>query len=142
MAIARKESRFNPKAVSWADAQGLMQINPNTAKRMMGKDQTDLFNPQTSIELGARHIQMDLSRFDDRLPLAIAAYNAGDEVVSRWLKRYPVSDPLLFLDLIPYRETRDYTGFVLNNYFWYQRIYSKDYPNQTLQSLMHNRPAK
>jgi soluble lytic murein transglycosylase len=138
MAIARKESRFNPKAVSWADAQGLMQINPNTAKRMTGKDQTDLFNPLTSIELGARHIQMDLSRFDNRLPLAIAAYNAGDEVVSRWLKRYAVSDPLLFLDLIPYRETRDYTGFVLSNYFWYRRLYSTDYPNQNLHSLMRS----
>jgi len=126
MAIARKESRFNPKAVSWADAQGLMQINPTTAKRMTGRDQTDLFNPQTSIELGARHIQADLSRFSGRLPLAIAAYNAGDEVVARWLKRYPVSDPLLFLDLIPYRETRDYTGFVLSNYFWYRKMYTQE----------------
>ncbi|MFM8269505.1 MAG: transglycosylase SLT domain-containing protein [Pseudomonadota bacterium] len=126
LAIARKESRFNPKAVSWADAQGLMQINPTTAKRMTGRDETDLFNSKTSIELGARHIHTDLDKFDDRLSLAIAAYNAGDEAVSRWLKRYPVSDPLLFLDLIPYRETRDYTGFVLSNYFWYRKIYTKD----------------
>lgn len=126
LAIARKESRFNPKAVSWADAQGLMQINPLTAKRMTGKDQIDLFNPKISIELGARHLQLDLSRFDNRLSLAIAAYNAGDEVVSRWLKRYSVSDPLLFLDLIPYRETRDYTGFVLSNYFWYRKIYTTE----------------
>ena len=126
MAIARKESRFNPKALSWARAQGLMQINPDTAKRMTGREDSDLFNPETSIDLGARHISTDLSRFDGRLSFAIAAYNAGDEVVSRWIKRYAVSDPVLFLDLIPYRETRDYVGAVLSNYFWYRKLYSQE----------------
>lgn len=129
MAIARKESRFNPKAMSWARAQGLMQINPDTAKRMTGKDDSDLFNPDISIALGAKHIQTDLSRFDKHLSFAIAAYNAGDEVVSRWIKRYPVPDPILFLDLIPYRETRDYVGAVLGNYFWYRKLYSSEPPS-------------
>ena len=126
MAIARKESRFNPKAVSWANAQGLMQINPETARQMTGKDSLDLYNPSIGIDLAALHLESDLSRFDGRLPHAIAAYNAGHEVVFRWVQRYVVSDPILFMDLIPYRETRDYTGFVLSNYYWYKKIYTKE----------------
>lgn len=130
LSIARKESRFNPLAVSWANAQGLMQINPDTAQKMTGKSDSNLFDPALGIQLAARHLKEDLDRFDNHLPHAIAAYNAGDAVVSNWIQRYPVEDPILFLDLIPYRETRDYTAFVLSNYVWYRKLYTKDYPNQ------------
>ena len=126
LAVARKESRFNPKAVSWANAQGLMQINPETAKRMTGREESALFDPSLSVRLGAQHLKEDLSRFDNQLAYAIAAYNAGDLVVTKWIKRYPVSDPILFMDLIPYRETRDYVGFVLSNYYWYKKLYSRE----------------
>lgn len=126
LSIARKESRFNPKAVSWANAQGLMQINPDTAKRMTGRENSSLFDPAVSIRLGAQHLKQDLARFDNQLAYAIAAYNAGDLVVSKWIKRYPVSDPILFMDLIPYRETRDYVSFVMSNYYWYRKLYSKE----------------
>lgn len=124
LSIARKESRFNPQAVSSANAQGIMQINPATAKRMTGNETDNLFNPAISIDLAARHLSEDLSRFDGHLPHAIAAYNAGEEAVSNWIKRYTVSNPILFIDLIPYRETRDYTGSVLSYYYWYRKIYS------------------
>jgi len=130
LSIARKESRFNPLAVSWANAQGLMQINPDTAKKMSGHSMSDLFDPNVGVGLAARHLQEDLSRFDNHLPHAIAAYNAGDAAVSRWITRYPTSDPILFLDLIPYRETRDYTAFVLSNYVWYRKLYAKGYPTK------------
>jgi soluble lytic murein transglycosylase len=126
LAIARKESRFNPRAVSSANAQGLMQINPETAKKMSGGEPGDLFNPDLSIRLGARHLQEDLSRFNGQLTYAVAAYNAGNEAITRWIERYQVSDPILFMDLIPYRETREYTAFVLSNYFWYQILYTKN----------------
>jgi soluble lytic murein transglycosylase len=126
LAIARKESRFNPRAVSSANAQGLMQINPDTALKMTGSSSSDLFSPELSIRLGAKHLLLDLSRFDGKLPHTIAAYNAGDEAVSRWVQRYTVSNPLLFLDLIPYRETRDYVAFVFSNYYWYRKLYSSE----------------
>lgn len=124
LAVARKESRFNPKAVSSANAQGLMQINPESAKKMTGNDSSDLFSPQVSIQLGVKHLRQDLTRFGGELPHAIAAYNAGDEAVSRWVQRYTVSNPILFMDLIPYRETREYVSFVLSNYYWYRKLYS------------------
>jgi soluble lytic murein transglycosylase len=131
LSIARKESRFNTQAVSSANAQGLMQINPATAKRMTGNESDNLFNPSTSIDLAARHLSEDLSRFDGHLPHAIAAYNAGEEAVSNWIRRYTVNNPILFIDLIPYRETRDYTGFVLSYYYWYRKIYS-NHPEEAL----------
>lgn len=126
LAVARKESRFNPRAVSSANAQGLMQINPNTANQMTGSTSSDLLDPSLSIQLGARHLERDLSRFNGKLPQAIAAYNAGHEAVSRWMERYKIEDPVLFMDLIPYRETRDYTAFVLSNYFWYRKLYTSN----------------
>lgn len=125
LSIARKESRFNPRALSSANAQGLMQINPETAHQMTGGNPGDLFDLKISIQLGARHLERDLSRFEGKLPQAIAAYNAGHEAVERWVDRYKVTDPILFMDLIPYRETRDYTAFVLSNYFWYRKLYTK-----------------
>lgn len=138
LSIGKKESRFNPLAVSWANAQGLMQINPDTAQRMTGKIDSNLFDPAVGIHLAARHLKEDLDHFNNNLPHAIAAYNAGDAVVSKWIQRYPVEDPVLFLDLIPYRETRDYTAFVLSNYVWYRKLYTKDYPNQIPLVLKHD----
>ncbi|MBI1860802.1 MAG: transglycosylase SLT domain-containing protein [Deltaproteobacteria bacterium] len=88
MAIAHKESKFDPLAQSPANARGLMQLS-----------------------------------WAGRGFLILANYNAGEEPVQSWLRRYTMEDPLLFIDLIPYRETRDYVGYVLTNYYWYRRLY-------------------
>lgn len=76
-----------------------------------------------------------------QLPLMIASYNAGEATVATWTQRYPTTDLLLFIDLIPYRETRDYVGFVLSNYFWYRRLYGEN-AGATLASLTSGQLAK
>jgi soluble lytic murein transglycosylase len=124
LAVARKESTLNPKAVSPANAQGLLQINPDTAKRLSGKETSDLFDPRVNTELAARYWAELREVMKGQLPLMIASYNAGEQTVAHWTQRYPTNDLVLFIDLIPYRETRDYVGFVLSNYFWYKRLYS------------------
>lgn len=124
LAIARKESQFNPKAISIANARGLLQLNPETAKKLAAVTEDQLFDPATNIELGAKYVRQ-LLRLLGSTPLAVAAYNAGETPVQNWMKRFPLEDPILFSDLIPYRETRDYVGYVLSNYFWYRRLYAQ-----------------
>lgn len=123
LAIARKESQFNPKAISIANARGLLQLNPETAKKLAPVSEEALFDPATNIELGAKYVRQ-LLKLLGGTPLVVAAYNAGEASVQNWVKRFPKDDPILFCDLIPYRETRDYVGYVLSNYFWYRRLYS------------------
>ena len=134
LAIARKESHLDPKAISPANAQGLLQLNPETAKRLSGGGDPDLFDPKVNTELASRYIRELRSQMRDQLALVIASYNAGEQTVATWTQRYPTTDPLLFIDLIPYRETRDYVGFVLTNYYWYRRLYS-DNPQAALSQL-------
>ncbi len=139
LALARRESSFDYKAVSNANAQGLLQINPDTAKRLMGQNEVDLFNPDQNIALGAHYLQTLIQENGGKIPLALAAYNAGEEAVARWQKRIIVSDPVLFVDLIPYRETRDYVSGVLGNYFWYHKLYRSDVPD-IFKDLAVNKP--
>ncbi len=141
LSIARKESTMNPKAVSPANAQGLLQLNPDTAKRLSSAANIDLFDPRTNAELAARYMAELRETMKGQLPLMIASYNAGEATVATWTQRYPTTDLLLFIDLIPYRETRDYVGFVLSNYFWYRRLYGEN-AGATLASLTSGQLAK
>jgi soluble lytic murein transglycosylase len=79
-AIIKAESAFDPKAVSWAGARGLMQLMPNTARQM---EVTDSFDPEQNIMGGSRYLREMLNRFGGDLTLAIAAYNCGPERVAR-----------------------------------------------------------
>lgn len=127
LALCRKESAFDAKAVSLADAQGLCQIQPATARRVNGGDGFDLFQPTQNLRIGAKYLQQLFAEFDSKPALAAAAYNAGEEAVRRWRGRLgAIADPVLALDLTPYRETRDYVAQVLGNYFWYRRLYADD----------------
>jgi soluble lytic murein transglycosylase-like protein len=126
LAVGRKESKFDPKAISPANAQGLLQVHPNTAKRLTGGADVDLTNPYVNITLGAHYLSELMKRAQGRLPWALAAYNAGEDAARSWLARFPHPDPLLHIDLITFRETRNYVGFVLTNYYWYRRLYQPD----------------
>lgn len=118
IAIARAESALTPDAVSRAGAQGLMQLMPATARRLAGPHgisldgENPLFDPETNIQLGALHLAELVDRFNHPV-LALAAYNAGPEAVERWWGRFQPDDPLIFLEAIPYRETREYVSRVL-----------------------------
>lgn len=133
ISIARRESAFNVKAVSSANARGLMQLLPNVKNEL--KKQNNLFDPDDNVEVGAHYVLKLLKQVDGQIHLALAAYNAGPHKVSAWTERYPVSDPILFTDLIPYRETREYVASVLRNYYWYRRIHQND-RNLTPQRIL------
>jgi len=98
VAVIEAESEFNPRAVSRRGAQGLMQLMPETAATL-GVD--DPFDPRANIDGGVRHLRALLDRFDNNLPLALAAYNAGEVAV---IKHRGVP---------PYRETRGYVSRIL-----------------------------
>ncbi len=126
LAVALRESAFNSTAVSGAKARGLLQLLPGTARRL--KKKANLFDPETNINIGAQYIVNMLARTEGRLPLALAAYNAGPGKVATWVKLYPMEDPVLFIDLVPFKETREYIGSVLRNYYWYRRIHKSPEP--------------
>ena len=100
-AVIRAESGFNPRAVSRKGAQGLMQLMPSTATTLGVRNS---FDPREKIHGGVRHLRGLIDRFPGNLPLAIAAYNAGEKAV------------LTYGGIPPYPETQDYVGKVLRFY--------------------------
>lgn len=124
-ALIRQESAFQEEARSRVGAAGLMQLMPRTARLM---DRTavgrKLYQPEVNLRVGIKFFERLVERYDGDVELALAAYNAGPEVVDRWVKRYPRKNRLLFLDLIPYAETRNYVTLIGRNYFWYSKIYA------------------
>jgi len=131
-ALIREESRFDPEAVSWAGALGLMQLMPQTAERLLraldGLDAGDvkrngLMDVRNNILIGSGYLSRLIKEFN-ALPCAIAAYNAGENAVRRWLnKGTEVVDIDEFIEDIPYKETRRYVKKVLKSYWQYRRLY-------------------
>jgi soluble lytic murein transglycosylase len=124
ISLIRQESAFNKKARSIAGARGLMQIMPATARMVARKHVSRLFDPSINIEVGTKYFLNRLRQYEGDVELTLAAYNAGFSRVDDWRKRYPTDNRLLFLDLIPFRETRDYVSSILRNYYWYVKLYS------------------
>jgi soluble lytic murein transglycosylase-like protein len=97
-AVIEAESDFNPRAVSRRGARGLMQLMPKTAKRL---GVADPFDPKENIEGGVKHLRAMMDRFDNNIPLALAAYNAGEVAVIK------------YRGVPPYRETRAYVKRIM-----------------------------
>ncbi|MGQ9424641.1 transglycosylase SLT domain-containing protein [Gilvimarinus sp. F26214L] len=118
-AIARQESAFAADARSPAGAMGLMQLLPSTAKRTareqgMRYDYWDLIDPNQNIQLGSRYLHGLLTRFNGNPILAAAAYNAGPYRVQQWLENGDRQLPYdIWIETIPYKETRNYVQNVL-----------------------------
>ena len=119
--LIRQESAFDPQARSRVGATGLMQLMPSTARRIVGM-RGQLKDPDYNLHAGIKFLENLVNRFDGEVHFALAAYNAGPGKVDEWQKRYPTQDPLLFIDTIPYRETREYVAFILRNYHWYRSL--------------------
>ncbi|MEL7311762.1 MAG: transglycosylase SLT domain-containing protein [Pseudomonadota bacterium] len=117
MALARSESLFDPSVRSSAGARGVMQLIPSTARQTAREiglalpNDDALHDPATNIALGTAHLAELEARFQHRA-LTTAAYNAGAHRISRWTES-DVRDPLVWIELIPYDETRDYVQKVL-----------------------------
>jgi peptidoglycan lytic transglycosylase len=127
--IIRQESGFEPTVVSNAGAVGLMQIMPHEAASIGAKAGIDgvtresLFDPLTNIAVGAAEYSQKLATMSGKHILAIAAYNAGEEAVGKWIAQTSNGDPDRFVDSIPYAETRLYVKSVTRNRFEYRRVY-------------------
>jgi soluble lytic murein transglycosylase-like protein len=127
-AHALQESRFRADVVSPAGARGVMQVMPGTAAEMAARDgrsvsAADLARPSTNIEYGQRFLEKlrDMSATGGLLPKVMAAYNAGPQPIERWRTEVRDNgDPLLFIESLPYYETRAYVNVVMRNYWMYQ----------------------
>jgi len=130
-AITRQESRFQVDAVSSAGARGLMQLMPGTAKETAAKVGVDYSATRLVTDgaynalLGSTYLAAQLNRYDGSLVLAAAAYNAGAGNANKWISAYgdPRSsrvDPVVWIELIPFQETRKYVQRVLGNYLVYR----------------------
>ena len=128
--LIREESLYDSRAVSRVGALGLMQLMPKTASRVAQRlglkppSQSDLFNAQTNIQLGANYVGQLVQEFKGNLVYAVAAYNAGPHVVRRWIAQDPDADPDEFVERISYRETRGYVKRVLGSYRVYRALSS------------------
>jgi soluble lytic murein transglycosylase len=130
LALIRQESMFDSQAVSPAGARGLMQIMPETGRALAEaagwRDYAPeiLDVPAINLHFGAGYLDARLRQFDGFWPAVLASYNAGPEAVGKWWE-FPerTLDPELWVDRIPYRETRDYVRKVIAQYATYRRLY-------------------
>lgn len=123
--VMRQESLYRRDAVSSAGAYGLLQLLPSTARSTAQRwkrprpSTTDLFNPSVNVTLGAGQLRMLLDRFGGQTAVALAGYNAGPNAAARWLPRESL-DPDIWIENIPYNETRGYVQRVL----WHSLVFA------------------
>ena len=125
LALIREESFFRSDARSPANAYGLMQLLQGTARQVadgsgLKVKARDLYDPEINVRLGLEYLKTLLERYDGRLYLALAAYNAGPHRVDQWLRDFPLADEEEFIEMIPFSETRNYVKNILRNYFFYR----------------------
>jgi soluble lytic murein transglycosylase len=126
--IMRKESGFNPHTHSYADAQGLLQMIPPTTEKVvahLGIEYTEdlLFDPERNIQAGAWYIGRLLKKFRNQVPIGAGSYNSGPRAVMRWLRRNgdrPIDE---FVELVSYRQSRNYMKRTTETYARYQYLY-------------------
>ena len=130
MGLMRQESTYVSWARSPANAVGLVQVLPSTGARvaaLLGEGRYspgDLEIPRTNLRYGTYYFSLLMKRFDGVFPLAVASYNGGPHNVSRWYKGWHGQIPLdVFVEQIPYPETRDYVKRVTGYYSEYVRLY-------------------
>jgi soluble lytic murein transglycosylase len=128
--IMRQESAFNPRARSYADAYGLLQMLPeNAAKEPVAlslnyQKATDLYKPEINIPVGAAFLQKITVKWNRQFILMVASYNANDKAIRGWIKTRFRGDPVEFIEDIPYEETRGYIRLVMRNLIFYSLLNS------------------
>jgi soluble lytic murein transglycosylase len=129
LALARQESLFNPKATSSSNARGLMQLIPSTAKKMatehgMDTERIRLYDPSVNVELGTTYLKNLFEMFNGNAFHAVAAYNAGENAVSKWIAKFHGADDE-WVENIEYKETRDYVKKVIGGRREYLLLYRR-----------------
>ncbi|WP_051356520.1 lytic transglycosylase domain-containing protein [Azorhizobium doebereinerae] len=136
-AVARQESQFNPRTLSSAKAMGLMQVTPEAGREVTKKtgvpfSEERLMSDQSyNVQFGAAELGELMENYGGNTVLVFAAYNAGRGSVRKWIDRYgdprsPDVDPVDWVELIPYSETRNYVQRVMENYLAYRARFGTD----------------
>jgi tetratricopeptide (TPR) repeat protein len=136
--IMRAETYYRESLSSNVGALGLMQIMPQTFEKISkfgGIKIKDPMDPYDSMKASVWYLSKLLKRFDNNLIAATAAYNAGPHNVSDWISRYGGKEAYLFVEMIPYKETRDYVKKVMRFYMIYSYIYEDEFFNVGLNGV-------
>ncbi|MGC1870306.1 MAG: transglycosylase SLT domain-containing protein [Acidobacteriaceae bacterium] len=127
--LIRQESEFNPSAISYANAWGLMQLLPRVGSALARQQhvrpyRTDfLLIPQVNLKLGTVYFRQLMDEFNGQPEYALAAYNAGDDRVKAWLANGPYGSLPEFVESIPFTQTREYVEAIMRNREMYRRLY-------------------
>ena len=126
--IMRKESGFDPHDISYADAQGLLQMIPATTIRVAGVmglpyDASRLYEPTFNVQVGSWYIGHLLSKFGTQIPIGAGSFNCGPKPVMRWLEQNGDRSIDEFVELVPYEQTREYMKKVTENFARYTYLY-------------------
>ncbi len=130
-ALIRQESYFDPRATSRVGARGLMQVMPRVGRELANArefpfwDDALLYQPDVNIVLGTNHLARLMGRYDQTVH-ALAAYNAGESRVARWRRKRGAGDLDVFVERIPFDETRDYVRILERNAAMYRVLYEWD----------------
>jgi soluble lytic murein transglycosylase len=128
-AVIREESAFNPRAVSGVGARGLMQVMPSIgrqlaeARRLGPWDPSLLDDPDINLSLGVAHLATFQSQEGGSLERTLAAYNAGPSRVRLWATKRGADDPEVFVERIPFTDTRDYVRAIVHGRDVYAALY-------------------
>ena len=135
--IMRKESGFDPHDLSYADAQGLLQMIPPTTMRVAKElkipyDPGKLYEPAYNIETGSWYIGHLLEKFRGQIPLGAGSFNSGPRPVMKWIDQHGDRDIDELVELVPYTQTREYMKKVTENYARYRYLYAHEIYEQPL----------
>lgn len=128
LSLMKQESGYFERAVSQANAIGLMQLLVPTAQTLAKKEKQplpakdDLFDPEKNIQLGSAYVSGLSQQFQNDIVLVLSAYNAGPERAVKWKNRWPLVKKDEFVELIPFQETRVYVKLILRNYSYYKYL--------------------
>lgn len=132
LALIRQESVFKPMAKSPAGARGLLQLTMDAAQKygpgagLNAPHESQLYQPETSITIGAEYIEYLSTLFPGMLEPVAASYNGGEDNVARWLERSRRQDPGVFTAEIGFDETKGYVQKVMSNYRVYRKLYTTE----------------
>ncbi len=135
--IMRKESGFNPHDLSYADAQGLLQMIPPTTMKVarelkIAYDPGRLYEPAYNIQTGSWYIGHLLQKFKGQIPIGAGSFNSGPRPVMKWVDQYGDREIDELVELVPYTQTREYMKKVTENFARYQYLYAHTVYDQPL----------
>jgi soluble lytic murein transglycosylase len=135
--IMRKESGFEPHDISYADAQGLLQMIPPTTRRVakalgIAYDPGRLYEPAYNIQTGSWYIGHLLHKFKQQIPLGAGSFNSGPRPVMKWIDQYGDREIDELVELVPYTQTREYMKKVTENFARYRYLYNGEIYEQPL----------